>query len=91
MDAAGWIGVASVVAVLALLSARRNKQGHGFVVKPAWAEGVMMALVVGAILLFVTWLSRYPVPASKLKRLFEARGEVMPEGYTAMHGLRAAA
>ena len=80
-------GVASVVAVLALLSARRNKQGHGFVVKPAWAEGVMMALVVGAILLFVTWLSRYPVPASKLKRLFEARGEVMPEGYTAMHGL----
>jgi D-xylose transport system permease protein len=57
------------------------------VVKPLWAEGVMMALVVGAIMFFVTWLSRYPVPEAKLKRLFEARGEVMPEGYTAMHGL----
>ncbi len=79
--------IASVAAVLGLLSARRNKQSHGFVVKPVWAEGVMMAMVVGAIMLFVTWLSRYPVPEAKLKRLFEARGEVMPEGYTAMHGL----
>ncbi|OYU20093.1 MAG: sugar ABC transporter permease [Rhodobacteraceae bacterium PARR1] len=79
--------IASVAAVLGLMSARRNKQSHGFVVKPVWAEGVMMAMVVGAIMLFVTWLSRYPVPEAKLKRLFEARGEVMPDGYTAMHGL----
>ena len=82
------LGVAaSGAAVVGLLSARRNKQSHGFVVKPVWAETVMMALVVGVIMLFVTWLSRYPVPEAKLKRLFEARGEVMPEGYSAMHGL----
>lgn len=79
--------VASIAAVAALYSARKNKLSHGFVVKPLWAEGVMMALVVGAIMFFVTWLSRYPVPEAKLKRLFEARGEIMPEGYTAMHGL----
>lgn len=79
--------VASVAAVMALYSARKNKLSHGFVVKPLWAEGVMMGLVAGAIMFFVTWLSRYPVPAAKLKRLFEARGDVMPEGYTAMHGL----
>ena len=47
----------------------------------------MMALIVGAILAFVGWLSRYPIPAAKLKRLFEAKGEVLPEGYSAMHGL----
>ncbi len=86
---ASWVlgVVAAAVAVYVALSARRNKQRHGFIVKPVWAEGVMMALIVGTILLFVGWLSRYPIPAAKLKRLFEARGEVMPEGYTAMHGL----
>lgn len=79
--------VASAIAVWAIFASRRNKQGHGFIVKPLWAEGVMAGLIVGAILFFVGWLSRYPVPQAKLKRLFEARGEVMPEGYTAMHGL----
>lgn len=82
------IGVAaSVVAVAAVLAARRNKISHEFVVKPVWAEGVMMALVVGTIMLFVGWLSRYPIPVGKLRRMFEARGETVPEGYSAMHGL----
>ena len=86
---ASWaVGIAaSVVAVLVILASRRNKLRHGFHVKPVWAEGVMMAIIVGAILFFVGWLSRYPIPEAKLRRLFEARGEVMPEGYTAMHGL----
>lgn len=86
---ASWIlgFIASAVAVMAILMSRRNKLRHGFVVKPVWAEGVMMALIVGGILFFVGWLSRYPIPEAKLKRLFEARGETMPEGYTAMHGL----
>ncbi|HMS94544.1 MAG TPA: sugar ABC transporter permease [Tabrizicola sp.] len=86
---ASWVLglVASCVAIWAIYATRRNKQAHGFVVKPVWAEGVMAALIVGAILFLVGWLSRYPIPEAKLKRLFEARGEVMPEGYTAMHGL----
>ncbi|MCB1333633.1 MAG: sugar ABC transporter permease [Roseivivax sp.] len=86
---ASWaVGIAaSVAAVVVILKSRRNKLGHGFSVKPMWAEGVMMALIVGTILLFVGWLSRYPIPASKLRRMFEARGETVPEGYTAMHGL----
>ncbi|SEM40855.1 D-xylose transport system permease protein [Gemmobacter aquatilis] len=79
--------IAAGIAVWAILAARRTKKSHGFIVKPIWAEGVMMALIVGAILAFVGWLSRYPIPAAKLKRLFEAKGEVLPEGYSAMHGL----
>ncbi len=84
-----WIvgAAASLIAVWAIISARRNKQRHGFLVKPVWAEGVMAGLIVGAILFFVGWLSRYPVPEAKLRRLFEAQGETMPEGYTSMHGL----
>ncbi|MEZ5761808.1 MAG: sugar ABC transporter permease [Paracoccaceae bacterium] len=78
---------ASIFAVFAILASRRNKLGHGFVVKPMWAEGLMMALIVGVIMLFVGWLSRYPIPPSKIRRMFEARGETVPEGYTAMHGL----
>lgn len=86
---ASWVLglLASAVTVWAVFASRRNKQHHGFMVKPLWAEGVMAALSVGAILFFVGWLSRYPIPEAKLKRLFEARGEVMPEGYSAMHGL----
>lgn len=86
---ASWVLglIAAALAVWAIFASRRNKLSHGFTVKPIWAEGAMAGLIVGTILLFVGWLSRYPVPPTKLKRLFEARGEVMPEGYTAMHGL----
>ena len=86
---ASWVLglIASAIAVWAIISARRTKERHGFMVKPVWAETVMAGLIVGVILFFVGWLSRYPIPEAKLKRLFEARGEVMPEGYTAMHGL----
>lgn len=86
---ASWVLglIAAAIAVWAIFASRRNKQSHGFIVKPVWAEAVMAGLIVGVILFFVGWLSRYPVPPAKLKRLFEARGEVMPEGYTAMHGL----
>ena len=79
--------VASIASVLTMMAARKNKIGHGFVVKPMWAEGTMMAIIVGAIMLFVHWLSLYEIPAGKLRRMFEARGETVPEGYTAMHGL----
>ena len=79
--------VASIIAVVAVLNARRGKQRHGFIVKPVWAEGVLIALILGAILGFVLLLNSYEIPTQKLKRLFEARSEVMPDGYVAYHGL----
>lgn len=84
-----WIvgGLLAAGLALAILSGRRAKLRHGFAVKPAWAEGVLIAIVVGAVLGFVAILNSYAIPETKLRRMFEARGEVMPEGYTAMHGL----
>lgn len=84
-----WIigAIGSVIAVVAVLNARRSKQLHGFIVKPVWAEGVLIALIVGAILGFVTLLNSYEIPAAKLKRMYEAKGEVMPDGAVAYHGL----
>lgn len=79
--------VAVCGALFGLYAARRNKLKHGFPVKPIWAEGAMAAIIAGAILGFVATLTAYEVPIRKLKRLFEARGEVMPEGYTLSYGI----
>ncbi|NJS40758.1 MAG: hypothetical protein HC783_19140, partial [Rhodobacteraceae bacterium] len=60
---------------------------HDFPVKPLWAEALLSALIAGAILGFVAVLNAYQVPEARLQRMFEARGEVMPAGYTEGFGL----
>jgi D-xylose transport system permease protein len=84
-----WIfaALAVVAALYGLYAARRNKLKHGFPVKPMWAEGVIAVIVSGAILGFVGILTAYKIPARKLARMFEAKGEVMPEGFTLSYGI----
>lgn len=84
-----WIFAALAVAasLYGLYAARRNKLKHGFPVKPVWAEGVIAAIITGAILGFVGILTAYKVPTRKLARMFEAKGEVMPEGFTLSYGI----
>ncbi|PHP27966.1 sugar ABC transporter permease [Limimaricola cinnabarinus] len=79
--------VAAGIAVLALVSARRNKIGHGFPVKPVWAEAVVIGIIVAAILGFVAVLNAYEIPSRVLARDFAARGAEMPEGYSAAYGI----
>lgn len=82
------IGIlATAIALWGLLDARRNKRKHGFAVKPLWAEAVLSAIVASSILGFVAVLNAYQIPIRKLQRMFEARGEVMPEGFTQSYGL----
>lgn len=84
-----WIlGVIAVAAALyGLYSARRNKTKHGFTVKPLWAEAALAGLISAAILGFVSILNAYEIPTRKLQRAFEARGEIMPEGFTQAYGI----
>ena len=84
-----WIvgGLAVAAALWALAAARRNKVRHDFPVKPMWAEGVIAGIVAVSILGFIAILNSYQIPQRRLERMFEARGEVMPEGYTAAYGL----
>ncbi|MCV6584359.1 MAG: sugar ABC transporter permease [Marinibacterium sp.] len=84
-----WIigGLGAIAAVAAILTARRNKARHGFSVKPLWAEALLSAIVTGGILGFVWILNSYQIPVRRLQRMFEAKGEVMPEGFTAAYGL----
>ena len=84
-----WIvgALAAAGAVWGLFQARKSKLAHGFAVKPIAAEAAMAGLAVVAILGFVAILNTYQVPAAKLQRLFEARGEVMPAGFSQGYGL----
>lgn len=79
--------IACATALLALFSARRNKLAHDHPVKPLWAEFSLGALICGGILGFIAILNAYEVPAARLRRIFEARGETLPEGYTEGYGL----
>ncbi len=84
-----WVlGFIAVIAALwALFAARRNKIAHDFPVKPAWAEAANAAIIAGGILGFIGILNAYEIPQGRLKRLFEAAGQEVPEGYTASYGL----
>jgi D-xylose transport system permease protein len=88
-ETASWIvgGLAVIGALVALASARRSKIAHEFPVKPIWAEIVLGALIAAAILGFVAILNAYDIPQNRLERMFEARGEVMPEGHTEGYGI----
>ncbi|MBD3786342.1 MAG: sugar ABC transporter permease [Sphingomonadales bacterium] len=79
--------VFAVAAVIAMWRARQAKIRHEFPVKPLWAEATMMAVAVTAILGLIAIFNSYEIPAGRLKRIFEARGEVMPEGFSAAYGL----
>ncbi len=84
-----WIvgGLGVLGAWWALWSARRDRIRHDFAVKPIWAELTIALLAAGAILGFVAILNAYQIPALRLRRMFEARGEAMPPGYTEGFGL----
>ena len=79
--------VATLASVAAIMSARRTKMGHGFPVKPMWAEGVVMAIVAGAILGFVAILNAYTVPERVIARDPSVYGCEVAEGCVAAYGL----
>lgn len=79
--------ILTVLALWVLWTSRRARARHGFAVKPAWAQVVLSAATAAAILGFVAVLNAYEIPERRLERMFEARGEVMPEGLTVGYGL----
>ncbi|WP_417249117.1 sugar ABC transporter permease [Celeribacter sp.] len=84
-----WIvGVlAATAAVYGVWQARQNRLRHDFPLKPLWAEFTLAGTAVAVILGFVWILNSYDIPKGKLRRMFEARGEVMPDGLSIGHGL----
>ncbi|MBC6437283.1 MAG: sugar ABC transporter permease [Rhodobacteraceae bacterium] len=70
----GLGGCAAVAAVLLILNSRRRKIGHGFKVKPVWAEGILAAMTAGIIIGFVWIMNSYPVPDGAMRRIMTAQG-----------------
>lgn len=86
---ASWIigGILALAAVAGMWSSRRAKMAHDFPVKPIWAEATLSAIAVAAIMGLIWALNSYLIPERRLERMFEARGEIMPDGYTEAYGL----
>ena len=84
-----WIfaALAIVGALYALWNGRRAKASHGFPVKPIWAEVTLSAIIVAAIVGFIATLNAYTIPTRRLERMFQERGETMPEGLVVGYGL----
>jgi len=79
--------LASLVSVVLILMSRRRKAKHGFNVKPAWAEGVLIALTAGLVMSFVWVMNSYPIAKGALPRVAEARGIPVVEGLVLHHGV----
>lgn len=84
-----WVfgAIAIAASVYALFQMRRTRLAHEFPVKPVWAELVLGGIIAAAIVGFVMVLNAYEIPAARLQRIFEARGEVMPEGLVQGYGI----
>lgn len=78
---------ATAIAIWALWSGRRSKASHGFPVKPVWAEATLAGIVGIAIMGYVFIVNSYAIPTRRLERMFEARGETMPEGLVVGYGI----
>lgn len=84
-----WIigAVLALAAVAGMWNARRAKASHDFPLKPTWAEVALSTLAVAVIMGLIWVLNSYMIPERRLERMFEARGEVMPAGFTQAYGL----
>lgn len=84
-----WLlaAVCALVAVVLLFLSRKRKSDHGFTVKPLAADVVLAGLFVAVIFGFTAVMNAYAIPARAAARMFEARGETMPEGLILSHGI----
>ncbi|KAJ57036.1 sugar ABC transporter permease [Actibacterium mucosum KCTC 23349] len=84
-----WIfgAVAALIAVAMMLLSRKRKSDHGFVVKPVWAEGILMATAAGLIIAFVWIMNSYPIAKGAMKRIAAAKDIELTEGLVWYHGV----
>jgi len=86
-----WSWVFAALAIVgsfyALFQSRRTRVSHEFPVKPMWAELLIGAIIAATILAFVAVLNAYEIPTARLQRIYEARGQILPEGTVEGYGI----
>ncbi len=65
---------------------RNNRQRHGFVLRPVWAEIFMGTLGCGLVILSVRVVNAYPWPKGILTQYYAKLGQEVPEGIFISHG-----
>ena len=65
---------------------RRNRQRHGFALRPVWAEAFMGTLGCGLVILSVLVVNAYPWPKGILTQYYGRLGQEVPEGVFISHG-----
>jgi D-xylose transport system permease protein len=80
----GIIACAGVIYMI--LQGRKNRQKHGFALRPVWAEYFMGILGCGVVLGSVMVVNAYPWPIGILKQYYEKLGQEVPEGIFVSHG-----
>lgn len=78
---------ASFVAVAMILMSRRRKANHGFIVKPVWAEGTLIAIAVVLIMGFIWTLNSYEIAKGARERVAESRGLELTDTLSLNHGV----
>jgi len=81
----GTVGCAVILAALAF--ARRRRIRFGFPVRPLWAEAVVAALALGAVLGAVMVANAYALPVGIARQVVEAAGGTWVPGTIIPHGL----
>ncbi|MCZ4272286.1 sugar ABC transporter permease [Maritalea porphyrae] len=83
-----WIAglLASILAVVLMVLSRRQKAGHGFSIKPIWAEYTLGAVAVSLIMGFVWIMNSYPLSKGAVKRIFANRDLPIPD-FNVYHGI----
>ena len=78
--------IACVGVVFMILQGRKNRQKHGFVLRPMWAETFMCLLGCGVVIGSVLVVNGYPWPVGILNQYYAKLGEPVPEGIFVSHG-----
>ena len=83
-----WIvGLLTCAGVIWLIfRGRRNRQHHGFALRPVWAEIFMGGLGCGVVILSVLIVNAYPWPKGILTQYYGKLGQPVPEGIFISHG-----
>ena len=84
-----WVFAAAAIvgSIYALFQSRRTRVAHEFPVKPMWAELLISAIIAATIIGFVAVLNAYEIPTARLQRIYEARGQILPEGTVEGYGI----
>ncbi len=81
----GLIGCAAILWIL--MSSRKRRLGHGFALRPVWAEAVLAALGCGAVLGAVLLVNAYTWPKGIVRQYAAANDIVVPaEGLSISYG-----